>query len=495
MKTLHSLSKVNLKKIKLEYILLAIILIFGLFLRVYALGNPPLWVDEAISASVSKNILIKGVPILDSGWHYNSAYVLHYSIAFFMLFGQNEFWARFPSIIFGLLTILLAYVIGKEYSKTGGIISALFFSVFYLEVFFSRQARFYQLFQLAFFASLYFLYKSKEKPVYLIPAIALFFLALDTHLEALILAPFFILHILYYNKKQWFASILPAIPLINKLIPASKLSALQTQTTINYASNYYSFAHNMRYLLILFIPGLIWSFFKTSETSVSDSAQNSKNSDKKRLTALILLPSIITLIGIFTLKTFALRYSYFFVFPLVLYSSLLLSFLYEKYGKIMLISIFLLLIFPSNLFFPSTYVNIIKPIDYNFNDYSAPYTDYKAVPANIINELKSNTILISYYSPDVEWYIRKPDYVLPFSMDGRGNDQISMNNSKEEIVDMYSGALILKQGQIPNKPYNLIADDFSVSKLKPSQRDNLNSLIKECNISYENNDVKIYECK
>jgi hypothetical protein len=61
----------------------------------------------------------------------------------------------------------LAYFIGKEYSKSGGIISALFFAVFYLEVFFSRQARYYQLFQLAFFASLYFLYKSKENPKWL----------------------------------------------------------------------------------------------------------------------------------------------------------------------------------------------------------------------------------------------------------------------------------------------------------------------------------------
>ena len=44
-------------------------------------------------------------------------------------------------MIIGMFTIVLAYFIGKEYSKTGGIISALFFSVFYLEVFFSRQGK------------------------------------------------------------------------------------------------------------------------------------------------------------------------------------------------------------------------------------------------------------------------------------------------------------------------------------------------------------------
>ena len=96
-------------------------------------------------------ILEKGFPIFDSGLVYSRAYAFHYIEAFFLLFGQNEFMARFPSVIFGMLTIILAYFIGKEYSKSGGLISALFMAVFYLEVFYSRQARFYQLFQLMFF--------------------------------------------------------------------------------------------------------------------------------------------------------------------------------------------------------------------------------------------------------------------------------------------------------------------------------------------------------
>ena len=155
------------KKINLEYLLLTIILIFACFLRVYKLGVPPFWIDEGISTIASLNILEKGLPILDSGVLYGRAYLFHYLQAFFLLFGQTDFLARFASVIFGLLTILLAYKIGKEYSKSGGIISALFMSVFYLEVFYSRQARFYQLFQLMFFLSIYLLYKSKDNPKWL----------------------------------------------------------------------------------------------------------------------------------------------------------------------------------------------------------------------------------------------------------------------------------------------------------------------------------------
>jgi hypothetical protein len=457
-----------------EKIWLSVIISFGAFLRLYQLGKPAFWVDEATSANVAISIMHSGLPVLFSGGNSVGALFLHYSMALFgLIFGSSEFSFRLVSVIFGLLTIVLAFFIGKEYSKSGGIISALFFSVFYLEVFFSRQSRYYQLFQLAFFASIYFLYKSKDRPIFLLPAIICLFITIDTHIEGLILAAFFVAHILIFNRKQWFAALISAIPLISKLLPAAGLSS--GSIVSNYASRYLASISNMFYLLILFVPGLILSFIK-----------------KRRLTLLLVLPSLFTLVGIFSLETFAMRYSYFFMFPLLLYSALLFSFIYDKYGKWMLIPIIFLIIIPSNLFFPQTYVNVIRPIDYNLNDYSAPFTDYKAVPAEIIQELKSNVTLISYYSPDVSYYIRKPDYVLPFSLDGRGEDQVSFNNSLNQTVDRYSGALILDK--IPVKPYHLIVDSFSVSKLKPNQMENFKTLSENCSLLYNQQDVKIFKC-
>jgi len=466
------------KKLNLEYLLLAVILVFGFFLRVWRLGVPSLWIDESISTIASMNILAKGLPLFDSGLLYGRAYLFHYLQAFFLLFGQTDFLARFVSVIFGLLTIFLAYKIGKEYSRSGGIISALFMAVFYLEVFYSRQARFYQLFQLMFFLSLYLLYKSKDNPKYLYFSLIAFFITINTQIAGLVLAPFFIIHILVYNKKwRRYLAILPGISIIQKFLPAKGLSADSTSSTINYASRYANYTNNLLYMIILFVPGVIWGFFK-----------------KRRLTSLIVLPSIILLIGIFTLQTFALRYAYFVVFPLVLYSSLLISFLYEKYGKIMIIVIVGLLIIPSNLFFPYTSVNILKPIDYALYDASAPTTDYKNVPIELIEELRnSDNVIISYFSSEGEWYIRKPDYVLPFSMDGRGDDQISLELDDGSVVDRYSGAPMLSE--VLSGEYYLIADSFSVSKLKPEQRERLKDLAEGCEIVYEERDLKIYECK
>ena len=460
-----------------EIIGLIAILVFAFFLRVYDLGKPVFWIDEATSSIAAKEILEKGLPVLDSGMLYSRSYLFHYIQAGFLFLGNNEFFARFPSVIFGLLTVFLAFKIGKEYSKTGGIISALFMAVFYLEVFFSRQARFYQLFQLAFFASLYFLYKSKENEKenrnYLYAALICFAVAFDTQIEGLVLAPFFVIHILCFNKQKWLA-ILPAIPLVSQFFPAFGLSASSTASAVNYASDYYLFAYKMRYLLILFIPGVIWGFVR-----------------KKRLTLMLILPSLVALAGVFTLKTFALRYSYFFAFPLVLYSSLLLSFLYEKYGKIMIVTIIAVLLFPSNLFFPFSYVNVIMPVSVNLRDYSAPYTDYKAVPSDLVLEMRGST-LISYFSSDVEWYVKKPDFALTYSMTGIGEDQISMINNYGERVDRYSGAKIIESR--PDGKYYLSADSFSVSKLSARQKAIHSKLIENCSVEYSASDLKIYLC-
>ncbi|MCH7850987.1 MAG: hypothetical protein IH845_05075 [Nanoarchaeota archaeon] len=232
-------------------------------------------------------------------------------------------------------------------------------------------------------------------------------------------------------------------------------------------------------MIVLFFPGVVWSYFK-----------------KKRLTLLMVLPSVVLLIGIFSLQTFAFRYAYFAVFPLVLYFSLLMSYLYEKYGKIILVVIAVLLIFPSNLIFPHTSVNILKPIDYSLYDPSAPTTDYKALPEELLLELRNpDNTLISYFSSDVEWNIRKPDFVLPFSLDGRGSDQVSYNNTDGDNVDRYSGAPILDMLDMTlEEDYYLIVDRFSSSKLKAKQREFLGELTEGCEVSYESFDLKIYEC-
>ena len=481
----------KIKKIlqKKETILLILILVFGFFLRIYFLGHAPFWVDENISSIASKEILEKGIPKFDSGFMYLRAPVFHYSQALsFLIGGVDDFSARFPSVIFALLTIILAYYIGKEYSESGGLIAALFVSVFYLEVFFSRQARFYQLFQLLFFLSLFLLYKSKNNRKYLYLSLVSFFLAISTHIQALVLIPFFIFHILYYSKrKDKFFSLIPIIPLFTRLSGLfdsdsfSRSSSNGGPIGIFYLVNiqkYFNHLKDIWYYFVLFIPGMIWSYIKN-----------------KRLTLLIILPSLVTIVGIFTLKTFAFRYIYFFIFPLVLYCALLFSYLYEKYGKIILFIMFAFILISSNIFFPSSYSNMIVPVKEGFNFSSAPRIDYKNIPEDLITDIKSKS-LVTYFSPDTEWYIKKPKYVLPFSLTGIGNDSVSYNNSKGEIVDKYSGARIINNlKDIEEKEFYFIASSFSVTKLKDNQEENIEIAMQECDLKYSKETLNIWFCE
>jgi hypothetical protein len=477
------------KKLKLEYCLLALILLFAFFLRIYSLGNAPFWIDESISAIASKNILLKGVPVLDSGFYYSGAHFFQYPQALSMLiFGLNEFGARFASVIFGLLTIVLAYMIGKQYSKSGGIIAALFLSVFYLEVFFSRQARHYQLFQLMFFLTIYLLYKSKEKPKLMYAALAALIITIDTQEAGLILLPVFAMHF-YLHRKRFFGkskffsqknafkyvflaiiTCLIAYRIIDTIIKVINSSSISL--ALRYASSYSTYLINMKYLVILFMIGALWAYMK-----------------KKELTLYMLAPSLILLIGVLFVKFFAFRYVYFFMFALVLYAALLFSFLYDNYKWVMIVPIAVLLMVPSNLVFPYTYVNVLKPVTNNFNDVTAPEINLRELPANITEILKDkeNTVVV-FFSPTFEWYIRKPDYVLPFSMNRLEEDSVSWNG-----VDRYSGAPM--SNYTVERPFYLVADEFSTSKLAAWQREKVMEMMGGCKMEHEGRDFLVYACE
>ena len=144
-----------------EIVFLFFVLIYGFILRVIYLDFNPMWIDENISSLAARGILEFGYPILESGESYFRAYIFHYIQAFFMLFvGNDDFGARFISVIFGVLTIFLAYLIAKESEN----ISIRYFfpllvCVFSYEIFYSKQARMYQMFQFLYFLSFYLFYR------------------------------------------------------------------------------------------------------------------------------------------------------------------------------------------------------------------------------------------------------------------------------------------------------------------------------------------------
>lgn len=131
----------------------ALILVIGGILRVYDLGGKSLWTDEIASMRDSESIpaaFRAGLPPL----YYLTLHLFRY-------IGTNEVILRFPSVIFGVLTIPLLYVVGKLFFGTKeGLVGAFLLSISSFHVYYSQEARMYTLLALLSLLSLFFFYKS-----------------------------------------------------------------------------------------------------------------------------------------------------------------------------------------------------------------------------------------------------------------------------------------------------------------------------------------------
>lgn len=145
-------------KIDCHAILLLLLLMSAILLRIYNLSGESLWLDEGISIRRSKLNLIEIVFELITNVHPPLYFViLHY---WMLIFGDSELSVRFPSVIFGLCSVLMIYKLGSAISnRNTGLISALIlcFSVFHVQ--YSQEARGYSLMVLLSIISMYSLIK------------------------------------------------------------------------------------------------------------------------------------------------------------------------------------------------------------------------------------------------------------------------------------------------------------------------------------------------
>ncbi len=132
-------------------IILASILLGGLALRLINLGGRNLWYDEAFAvlyAEKSFGAILYGTVTPVGGAAADVHPLLYY---FFLhiwmgLFGQSPFVVRLPSVIFGLGTIVLTFLIGRElFDWRTGLLAALMAAVAPFHVNYSQEARMYSL--------------------------------------------------------------------------------------------------------------------------------------------------------------------------------------------------------------------------------------------------------------------------------------------------------------------------------------------------------------
>ena len=132
----------NVPSKRMDYILLAVIMVVAAVLRLWKLGQVPFMHDEFsallrtrfdnfhdfIQQGVMPDSHPIGVQLFLWGW--------------VNLFGWSELWVKLPFVLMGIGSIYLIYIIGQQwFNRKVGLFSAAFFAVSQFTVFYSQLAR------------------------------------------------------------------------------------------------------------------------------------------------------------------------------------------------------------------------------------------------------------------------------------------------------------------------------------------------------------------
>ncbi|OGK21897.1 hypothetical protein A3C23_00935 [Candidatus Roizmanbacteria bacterium RIFCSPHIGHO2_02_FULL_37_13b] len=140
-----------------KYTPIILILLLALMLRVIAL-NQSFWLDETIQATVSNS------NSSSINWSNDFQPPLFYLFShLWQQIGINyEWFLRLPSVIFGILTVFILYLLIKDIAgKHTAILSALFLATAPFHIYYSQEYRMYSFFTLLVALSWYLLYKRK----------------------------------------------------------------------------------------------------------------------------------------------------------------------------------------------------------------------------------------------------------------------------------------------------------------------------------------------
>ena len=182
-----------------------LIILAGLLLRLISI-NQSLWLDEATSAIVAKMSLADMFTRFFPGDFHPPLYylIIKYWTA---VFGYSEVALRIPSVLFGLGTIYLTYLIAKKvFNNNVGLLSALLVSTSGLSIYYSQEARMYSL--AAFLvATLVYIFLQKK---WLVFSVTLALLAATDYVSLFIIPVLWLI-----GLKDWKKLSLAHIPVIS----------------------------------------------------------------------------------------------------------------------------------------------------------------------------------------------------------------------------------------------------------------------------------------
>ena len=183
-----------------------VLLCIAAFLRFSHLGDADFGLDEILHMHVAAQLAEGKAPELPSGQYYTRSLLFSSLVSVAgTLGGFNEFVLRVPSVMLGILLVVLVYwLTARWFSAPAGVVAAFMATFSPIEVAHSREVRMYALFQCLYLLVLFFFYEGMNtavrsrssnitmrrfqelcamvhiRPLFLLASLGVFFLALET---------------------------------------------------------------------------------------------------------------------------------------------------------------------------------------------------------------------------------------------------------------------------------------------------------------------------
>lgn len=192
-----------------------LILILGLGLRLVAI-NQSLWLDEAIGAVAVRDLSYSG--LINSFLRSDNHPPLYYLMlkAWSGLFGYSEVSLRAPSVISGVLTVYVTYLIGKKITgrRFLGVFAGLLLATSPFHIYYSQEARMYALTgllaSLAVYAFLFLLERNDGLFYWILFSLSIASLLFSDYVPVFLLPVFWFVGFARKMDKAWWTKFLLA---------------------------------------------------------------------------------------------------------------------------------------------------------------------------------------------------------------------------------------------------------------------------------------------
>ena len=194
------------------------LIVWGGWLRIYALDFQSFWIDESYSALAAEKTAESGVPEFDSGRYYSRSKPHIYLRALcYRISGKSVFALRLPSAVLGTAMIALSFwgvlILFRRWPMA--LIAAVLVCCNYYEIAWSRQVRMYMelqfFFALAFLLGYLSLSRRKFDFIFVIAMLSIVLTTLVHKTGILIAVPLFFLALTDEEKqvgRKWFITVL-----------------------------------------------------------------------------------------------------------------------------------------------------------------------------------------------------------------------------------------------------------------------------------------------